>query len=140
MGARSAGREVALLLLFAMDGEVARVDEVIEGFFLHLLADTGLILDPEANAYAREVARGVAKAGESLDATVRDASTNWRLERMARVDRNLMRLAAWELIADVPRAIVIDEAVELAKRYGTLESGAFVNGVLDRVASDLKKV
>jgi N utilization substance protein B len=58
---------------------------------------------------------------------------------MTRVDRNLLRIGTWELLekADVPRAVVIDEAVELAKRYGTEESGAFVNGVLDRVADDV---
>ncbi|HEY3236115.1 MAG TPA: transcription antitermination factor NusB, partial [Polyangiaceae bacterium] len=63
---------------------------------------------------------------------------NWRLERMTRVDRNVLRIGAWELLSrsDVPRAVILDEAVELAKRYGTEESGAFVNGVLDRIADD----
>ncbi len=74
-----------------------------------------------------------------LDERVTKASTNWRIERMARVDRNVLRLGAWELAhrEDVPRAVVLDEAVELAKRFGSEESGPFVNGVLDRVADDL---
>ncbi len=82
--------------------------------------------------------RGVRSSLEDLDQRITRASTNWRLERMARVDRNLLRLGAWELLhrVDVPRAVVLDEAVELAKRFGTEESGAFVNGVLDRVADD----
>ena len=83
--------------------------------------------------------RGVAEDTEKLDGTIRAASTNWRIERMARVDRNVLRLGAWELLraADVPRAVVLDEAVELAKRFGSEDSGAFVNGVLDRIADDL---
>jgi N utilization substance protein B len=82
--------------------------------------------------------RGVRAALVDLDARITRASTNWRIERMTRVDRNLLRLGAWELVqkADVPRAVVLDEAVELAKRFGTEESGAFVNGVLDRIADD----
>jgi N utilization substance protein B len=72
------------------------------------------------------------------DRRIQAASTNWRVERMTRVDRNLLRLGAWELVyrSDVPRAVILDEAVEIAKRYGTEDSGAFVNGVLDRIADD----
>jgi len=64
------------------------------------------------------------------------ASANWRIERMARVDRNVLRLGAWELLhrRDVPRAVVLDEAIEIAKAFGTDESSAFVNGVLNRIA------
>jgi N utilization substance protein B len=82
--------------------------------------------------------QGIAHAGEAVDARIRAASKNWRLERMTRVDRNILRMGAWELEhrIEVPRAVIIDEAVELAKRYGTDESGAFVNGVLDRIADD----
>jgi N utilization substance protein B len=75
----------------------------------------------------------------SIDERIAKASTNWRVERMARVDRNVIRLGVWELSErrDVPRAVALDEAVEIAKRYGTEESGAFVNGVLDRIADEL---
>ena len=74
--------------------------------------------------------------------SIRKASTNWRIERMARVDRNVLRLGTWELaqIDDVPRAVILDEAVELAKRFGSEDSGSFVNGVLDRIATDLGRV
>jgi N utilization substance protein B len=74
-----------------------------------------------------------------VDAELVKASANWRLERMTRVDRNILRLGAWELLhrPDVPRAVVLDEAVELAKSYGTDDSSAFVNGVLNRVAENL---
>jgi N utilization substance protein B len=74
-----------------------------------------------------------------LDERIRAASQNWRLERMARIDRNALRLGAFELLtrSDVPRAVILDEAVELAKRFGSDESSKFVNGVLDRIADDL---
>jgi len=95
--------------------------------------------DPEGRAYADECVRGVAEKTPEIDKRITTASTNWRLERMSRVDRNLLRLGTWELMfkPDVPRAVVIDEAVELAKSFGTDESSGFVNGVLDRIANDL---
>ena len=82
--------------------------------------------------------RGIARDLEATDALIRGASKNWRLERMTRVDRNVLRLGAWELAhqRDVPRAVILDEAVEIAKLFGNEESGAFVNGVLDRIADD----
>ena len=83
--------------------------------------------------------RGVLEEREGLDETIRTASENWRIERMTRVDRNVLRLGTWELKhrPDVPRAVILDEAIELAKRYGSEESGAFVNGVLNQVAENL---
>lgn len=98
--------------------------------------------DPEGREYADQIVRGVEKDLGKVDETIRKASVNWRLERMARVDRNVLRLGAWELIngGDVPRAVILDEAVELAKRFGSEDSSAFVNGVLDRVAEDLGRV
>ena len=83
--------------------------------------------------------RGVAGAGAALDEQIAAASQHWRIERMARVDRNVLRLGTWELVhqADVPRAVILDEAVELAKAYGTDDSSAFVNGVLNKVADAL---
>ncbi len=98
--------------------------------------------DPEGHEYADEAVRGVADELAAVDEAIKKASTNWRIERMARVDRNVLRLGAWELLhkGDVPRAVILDEAVELAKRFGSEESGAFVNGVLDRIATDLGRV
>lgn len=95
--------------------------------------------DPEGRSYADAIVAGVAENLGAIDAKVTAASQNWRLERMSRVDRNLLRLGTWELMfrPDVPRAVILDEAVELAKAFGTEESSAFVNGVLDRIATDL---
>jgi N utilization substance protein B len=132
MGARSTAREAALQMLFALEASGADVERVIADFWLETPGD------PEDRAYADEIVRGVARELEATDTRVRAASTNWRLERMTRVDRSVLRLGAYELLhrQDVPRAVILDEAVEIAKRYGTEESGAFVNGVLDRVADD----
>ncbi len=73
-----------------------------------------------------------------VDDTIERASANWRLDRMAKVDRNVLRLAVYELLAtDVPVKVVINEAIELGKKYGSESTGAFVNGVLDKIASGL---
>jgi N utilization substance protein B len=136
MGARSEGRESALQMLFAMDAAGGSVERVIASYWRETPGD------PEGRAYADGAVRGVAAELEAIDEAIRKASTNWRLERMARVDRNVLRLGAWELMRseEVPRAVILDEAVELAKRYGSEESGAFVNGVLDRIATDVGRV
>ena len=135
MGARSTGREAALQMLFALEsgGSIERV-------ILHYWRLTPG--DPEGREYADGLARGVANEIDRVDAMIRKASMNWRLERMARVDRNILRMGAWELAhsSDVPRAVIIDEGVELAKKFGTEDSSSFVNGVLDRIAEDVGRV
>lgn len=136
MGARTSGREAALQMLFAMEASADSIDRVVASYWRETPGD------PEGRDYADEVARGVARELTQVDEAIRKASTNWRLERMARVDRNVLRLGAWELLRStaVPRAVILDEAVELAKRFGSEESGAFVNGVLDRIAANLGRV
>ncbi len=138
MGARRSGREAALQMLFQLEASGARAPQVIE-LFWRASADADFEPDPEGRLYADTIVRGVADRLADVDKRIAAASQNWRLERMGRVDRNLLRMGTWELLAqkDVPRAVVIDEAVELAKSYGTEDSSGFVNGVLDRVATDL---
>jgi N utilization substance protein B len=135
MGARHSGREAALQMLFQLEASGAPPEEVVSLFWRSFDADA----DPEGRPYADEVVRGVASAREELDRMIAQASTNWRLERMTRVDRNALRLGAWELAhqANVPTAVILDEAVELAKAFGTEESSAFVNGVLNHIADTL---
>ena len=134
MGARRSGREAALQMLFQIEASGATADTTIDRYWR-----TFEEADPEGRAYADAVVRGAASSLAALDERIGSASKNWRLERMSRVDRNLLRLGTWELMfrPDVPRAVVLDEAVELAKAFGTEESSAFVNGVLDRIADDL---
>ena len=133
MGARHTGREAALQMLFQMEASGASADDVIALFWRNFEAE------PEGRAYADEAVRGIADDLAAIDQKITGASAHWRLERMARVDRNVLRLGTWELSrrTDVPRAVILDEAVELAKSYGTEDSGSFVNGVLDKVAESL---
>jgi len=134
MGARRSGREAALQMLFQVEASGVTPALAVE-LFWRTFEDA----DPEGRSYADAAVGGVVENLAAIDARVTAASQNWRLERMSRVDRNLLRLGTWELMfrADVPRAVVLDEAVELAKSFGTDESSAFVNGVLDRIANDL---
>ena len=143
MGARSSGREAALQMLYALDvgRELSRADGpnpdgpevVIREFWREIPGDV------EGKSFADELVRAVSGELEQIDARIRAASKHWRLERMARVDRNVLRLGVYELTHDdgTPRAVVIDEAVELAKRYGAEGSSVFVNGVLDRIAEEV---
>ena len=134
MGARHSGREAALQMLFQVEASGVSADQAIT-LFWRTYEDA----DPEGKAYADACVRGVADNLEAIDKRVTTASQNWRLERMSRVDRNLLRLGTYELLfrSDVPRAVILDEAVELAKSFGTDESSGFVNGVLDRIATDI---
>jgi N utilization substance protein B len=151
---RREARQWALMILYGMDVTRSRADRAVELFFESFA--TGEPLDPspswdlvpgfrvrlprgrEASAreWTTDRVAGVEAALEELDATIGEVSRRWRLERMAILDRNVLRLAAFELLHradDVPRKVAINEAVELAKTFGSSESGAFVNGVLDRV-------
>jgi len=128
--------EAALKLYW---GSLANADEGPDG----LTGDDELPeqLDEETRAFADTLVRGFGERQEEIDATIRAVSHHWRLERMTRVDRNILRLATCELMLmpDVPRRVTLNESIELAKRFGTETSAAFVNGVLDRIASDLQK-
>jgi transcription antitermination protein NusB len=128
--ARRESRRLALQVLYAADLAGADsaedvFDRVAENFDLH----------PGAVAFAKELVCGTLAAREAIDEAIAAHARNWRLERMAVVDRNLLRLAVYELIhSDIPVQVVINEAVELARDFGSERSPAFVNGVLDGVA------
>ncbi len=83
--------------------------------------------------YAQRLARGATEHRDSIDALIREQAEHWRLERMPAVDRNILRLAVYEFLhePDVPKLVVVDEAIELAKKFGSDDSGRFVNGLLD---------
>jgi transcription antitermination protein NusB len=130
---RRSGRAYALQLLYARDND-ASAD--VAGVATDWAAAFELELEPAAQDFARDLVAKAATHAAQIDELITTSSKNWRLERMSRVDRNILRLGACELVAssDVPVKVVINEAVELAKRFGTAESSAFVNGVLDRIA------
>ena len=123
-------------MLFAAEAGAQDIEQVKRDFWRQFPGDA------EGRPFADALATEVFEGCDALDDRIARASKNWRLERMNRVDRNVLRLATTELLnhADVPRAVVLDEAVDLAKRYGTEDSGAFVNGVLGRIAADLAAV
>ncbi|MCC6216366.1 MAG: transcription antitermination factor NusB [Polyangiaceae bacterium] len=133
MGARTDAREAALQMLYALEASGEPPEQVIRDFWRELPGGA------DDRAYADAIVRGVAGDLARLDERIAAASDHWRLERMTRVDRNVLRLGAWELSSQptLPRAVALDEAVELAKRFGTADSGSFVNGVLGRVANEL---
>ena len=98
--------------------------------------------DPPSDAhYYAESVRGVWGRIEDIDALIGEAAEHWRVERMTLVDRNILRLGAYELLqgSDIPVAVAINEAVELGKRFGSEESGAFINGILDRISGIVGK-
>jgi transcription antitermination protein NusB len=94
----------------------------------------------DTRAKAERLARGAQERVAALDGAIDSASTHWRLERIAAVDLCIMRIAAYELMVDsgTPSAVILDEAVEMARRFGEADSPAFVNGVLDKVMRDLR--
>lgn len=129
MGRRTKARECAFQILYQWQITSEPVDAVIEGFW-RVRSGT-----PAAREMAERLARGAQARAEALDGQIREAATHWRLERIAPVDRTILRLGAYELLEEkaTPAAVVIDEAVELAKRFGEADSPAFVNGVLDAI-------
>ena len=134
MGAvsRSRCREWALQVLYQAEYVGHRQGEIIR-FYRHF-EEYG-----DAPAYLVKLVEGVVAHQEGLDKLIRQHSEHWRLERMAATDRNLLRLSLYELlhVPDVPAKVVINEAVELAKKYGSDESGSFINGILDRIRAEV---
>ena len=133
VGVRRQGRRYALQVLYAID---LGCDELPAVAAANYHSEFGLDVDERAVVFACELVTQVTPRVSELDETIQSASKNWRVDRMARVDRNILRLAVYELsfCPDVPDKVVINEAVELAKRFGADNASAFVNGILDRAA------
>ncbi len=130
---RTRARERALQALYQIDVAAEGIDEALAAFWKSFEP-----VEREVRELAEALVRGVAEHRRSVDDAIEEASSNWRLDRMARVDRNVLRLAVYELLqTDVPVKVVINEAIELGKKFGSESSGAFVNGVLDKVAAGL---
>jgi N utilization substance protein B len=132
-GRRTKARERALQALYQIDVAAAGIDDALASFWRSFEPT-----EREVQQLAELLVRGVAVDRRQVDDLIENVSTNWRLDRMAKVDRNVLRLATWELLkGDAPVKVVINEAIELGKKYGSEQSGAFVNGVLDKVAQGL---
>lgn len=134
--ARRRAREAAVCVLYDSDVSSVGVEEALGAVLDGALVDElGGPLDEGGRRFAEHIVRGVHARRDELDELIRAGSEHWRIERMAAVDRNVLRVALFELLDDpsVPAAVVLDEAVELAKHFGGPESGAFVNGVVDGI-------
>jgi N utilization substance protein B len=133
---RTKARERALQALYQIDVAAEGIDDALGRFWKSFEP-----VEREVMELAEVLVRGVAENRRAIDGTIERISTNWRLDRMAKVDRNVLRLATFELgfLPEVPSKVVINEAIELAKRFGAGESPAFVNGILDRISQELKR-
>ncbi|TNF28298.1 MAG: transcription antitermination factor NusB [Deltaproteobacteria bacterium] len=148
MGSRRKARELALQGLYALEFGAPSVDSVVREMY-RLAAeppsedeDLATLVRAEGATlqFAEKLIRGVAANKDAIDQLLGECSTNWKVPRMAMVDRNILRMATFELrwLEDIPPKVTLNEAIEIAKRYGTADSGAFINGILDRVAAVTK--
>ena len=140
MGARRLGRERALQALYQLeqDPKIEEKGALDAAWTAH---DDEGPRDPAADEFAKELIAGVKLNQTAIDALIEEHSHNWRLDRMQRIDRNVLRIGVYELqhLTDVPRKVTINEAVELAKNFGNEASSAFINGLLDKIASTVGK-
>jgi len=128
MSRRSRAREVVVQVLYQDDLNTGSTEDG-DRFLTRRLGSY-----PELHAFARALLRGVRQRREQLDGMLAEVADNWTLDRMAVTDRNIMRLGAFEILhTETPGRVAINEAVELAKRYGTRQSPPFVNGILDKI-------
>ncbi len=128
---RRKAREYALQILFQLD---IRKEKPSASVLKHFWAEYKP--DDEVKAFSEEIIKGTYKHVARINDLIHQCAKNWSLDRMAVVDRNVLRMAVYEILyrMDIPTSVTINEAIEIAKKFGTDESGAFVNGILDRVA------
>lgn len=144
---------MALKVLYSLaDHEGGSLEKVLQDFWKNfqfrndilgeVIDEEELTLKPEVRHFAERLICGVADNLERIDEELNSYSTNWALDRMSRVDLALLRLSAYELIycLDVPHNVVINEAIEIGKRFGTEETPSFINGVLDHLSQQHRKV
>jgi len=132
MGARRKARELVLQVLFQVDVGGLSLDEALENFW-RVEKVPGEVRD-----FALRISKGVVENLKVIDESIRKYTKNWELERINNIDRNILRAAVYEILfcSDIPYKVSINEAIEIAKKYGTQDSGKFVNGVLDRIAKE----
>ena len=135
MGPRRKAREYALQMLFQWDITHDTSDQVVATFFQNLPDESTATVD-----FARQLVTGTVDHVEQIDEIIRRHAEHWRLDRMATVDRNLLRLAIYEFLygKETPKTVVINEAIEIARRFSAQESPQFINGVLDSIKKELE--
>ena len=141
MGKRREGREAAVQFLYQYDVNRRPVAELLADFW-KLRSSPGKTETPaKTRAFTEDLVRGVTDHIEEIDACISRCTANYDIGRIATVDRNILRIGIYEMLhcTDVPPVVSINEAIEIAKRFGSDESGRFVNGILDRVRGELKR-
>jgi transcription antitermination protein NusB len=137
MPSRRRSRQRALQILYLWDARRQPVEEATAAYYDTLYSEEGGS-EPKRDEFVDRLTTGAVAHVEDLDRRITQHAEHWRMERMPSVDRNILRLAVYEMMhSDTPAAVVIDEALELARRYSNEESVQFVNGVLDAVHRDL---
>lgn len=143
MPGRHRSRSRALQVLFLWDLRKQPIDEAIAAYYTTLSSEEDNPVPTEPDEFMETLARGVTEQAPELDRRIVQKSEHWRLERMPVIDRNILRLAIYEMLAvhdkkapDTPVAVIIDEALELARQYSGDESVSFINGVLDAVSRE----
>lgn len=133
MPSRRRSRERALQILFLWDARRQPIEEAVDSWYETLYSEESRVR-PERDAFTGQLVRGAVQHVTDIDARISRHAEHWRIERMPAVDRNILRLAVYEMVyGNTPAAVAIDEALELARRYSNEESVQFVNGVLDAV-------
>ncbi len=136
-GTRRKARECALQMLFAADVVKNSLEFSTEDYWNELGDDD---FDEKTKTFANDLVLGTLEHNDAIDDKIRTRAEHWRIERMAVVDRNVLRLAVYEfLYQDTPHTVVINEALEIARRFSTFEATQFINGILDAIKLDLEK-
>ena len=137
MGARRKARESALQMLFAIDVSNVPVEEMIRVYWSQL---NDADLDEPNREFATNLVRGTHDKLKTIDQKIISRAENWQISQMAVVDRNVLRLAIYEFLYEkTPRTVIINEALEVARRFSTYEATQFINGILDAIKHDLEK-
>jgi N utilization substance protein B len=134
MGRRRKARESALQILFQLEFNKPRIEKAIDQFWKEKKASE------EIRDYSNWIVKGIVSHQEEIDNLIQSLSNHWRLSRMAHVDRNILRIAVFEFLyeKDIAPAVIINEAIEIAKKYSSDEAAAFVNGILDAIKKKLE--
>ncbi len=141
MGKRRDGREAAIQYLYQLDLNARDLTARPDDFWRLQKDEDGREIDAGTRAYAEQLIAGVTQHMAEIDSVIEKYTANYKLDRIAAVDRNILRLALYEMFhcPDVPPVVAINEGIEIAKRFGSEESGRFVNGILDRARGEVKR-
>ncbi|NLC70533.1 MAG: transcription antitermination factor NusB [Desulfuromonadaceae bacterium] len=148
-GNRRLGRELALKVLYSLPDQNGDIGQIMKSFWDNFSfeddvsgeADAAVVPpSPVVRRFAESLVFGVVGHQQEIDPLLKAFSTNWSLDRMARVDLSLLRLAAFELLfcPEIPSNVIINEAIEIGKRFGTKETPSFVNGILDKISHSVR--